>query len=122
LQLHCCCLAQVRVFCRVKPHMAPVARCLPDKSSLSLACDGKEQTFRFDRVFGPESRQEEVFSEVSELVQVSRAALALHWACCRPLALQVEALSSRTSCQKASPCLLTIYVHDQAHPMAWRSL
>jgi Microtubule binding len=43
--------------------------CQPDGVSVALDVDGKQHAFSFDRVFGPQSTQEHVFSEVSELVQ-----------------------------------------------------
>ena len=46
-----------------------LARCLPGGASLSLAVDGKEHAFAFDRVFPPSATQSEVFGAVSELVQ-----------------------------------------------------
>ncbi|KAI8466954.1 MAG: kinesin-domain-containing protein [Monoraphidium minutum] len=59
----------IRVFCRVRPHPQSAVRCLQGGTSLALALDGKEHTFGFDRVFGPQARQEQIFGEVSELVQ-----------------------------------------------------
>lgn len=60
---------QIRVFCRVRPHPHSAVRCLPGGTSLALAVDGREHTFSFDRVFGPGTGQQQVFAEVSELVQ-----------------------------------------------------
>lgn len=62
----------IRVFCRVRPAGgAPSAlACLPDSAAVRLTTeDGKEHEFGYDRVFGPGSRQEDVFGEVSDLVQ-----------------------------------------------------
>ena len=62
----------VRVFCRVRPtENEPAVKCAPDGSSLNLTrADGKENAaFEFDRVFDPSSKQEEIFEEVSQLVQ-----------------------------------------------------
>jgi hypothetical protein len=59
----------VRVFCRVRPHPESAVRCLPGATALTLASDGREHAFSFDRVFGPTSTQQEVFGSVSELVQ-----------------------------------------------------
>ena len=59
----------MRVFCRVRPHPESAVRCLPGSTALTLASDGREHAFSFDRVFGPTSTQQEVFGSVSELVQ-----------------------------------------------------
>ena len=62
----------VRVFCRVRPTDNEAAvKCAPDGSSLSLKrADGKDNAaFEFDRVFDPSAKQEEIFEEVSQLVQ-----------------------------------------------------
>jgi kinesin family protein C1 len=72
----------VRVFCRVRPMPARAGEdaaatyCMPDGTSLRLeapAMEGKtaavNQTFTYDKVFGPASTQDEVFDEVSQLVQ-----------------------------------------------------
>jgi kinesin family protein C1 len=62
----------VRVFCRVRPtDNEPAVKCAPDGSSLNLQrIDGKDDAaFEFDRVFDPTSKQEEIFEEVSQLVQ-----------------------------------------------------
>ncbi|KAG2444103.1 hypothetical protein HYH02_009045 [Chlamydomonas schloesseri] len=59
----------IRVYCRVRPHPSPSTRIAPDGSSIALQADGKDHTFAYDRVFGPDSSQESVFSAVSELVQ-----------------------------------------------------
>lgn len=60
---------QIRVFCRIKPHLKPALVCLPDGSSVKAEIDGKEQSFAFDKVFGASSTQQAVFDEVAELVQ-----------------------------------------------------
>ena len=45
----------------MRPHSNSVVRCLPGGTSLALtAPDGKDNQFGFDRVFGPNSAQEEV--------------------------------------------------------------
>ncbi|KAG2436806.1 hypothetical protein HXX76_006329 [Chlamydomonas incerta] len=59
----------IRVYCRVRPHPSPSTRIAPDGSSIALQADGKDHAFAYDRVFGPDSSQESVFSAVSELVQ-----------------------------------------------------
>ncbi|PNW85905.1 hypothetical protein CHLRE_03g200600v5 [Chlamydomonas reinhardtii] len=59
----------IRVYCRVRPHPSPSTRIAPDGGSIALQADGKDHTFAYDRVFGPDSSQESVFSAVSELVQ-----------------------------------------------------
>ena len=62
-------VVQIRVFCRVKPHPASALTLGGDGASVRLFAEGKDQGFTFDRVFGPQSTQAEVFQEVSELVQ-----------------------------------------------------
>eukprot|EP00747_Dinoflagellata_sp_TGD_P164390 gnl/TRDRNA2_/TRDRNA2_184268_c0_seq1.p1 gnl/TRDRNA2_/TRDRNA2_184268_c0~~gnl/TRDRNA2_/TRDRNA2_184268_c0_seq1.p1 ORF type:complete len:1175 (+),score=317.96 gnl/TRDRNA2_/TRDRNA2_184268_c0_seq1:73-3597(+) len=62
----------IRVFCRVRPQLAagddPAV--LPsDDVRLSVGHGGENHSFSFDKVFGPASRQEQVFEEVSGLVQ-----------------------------------------------------
>lgn len=53
----------------MRPHPFSTVKCLPGGSSLSLTVDNKEHAFAFDRIFGPEAGQGEVFAGVSELVQ-----------------------------------------------------
>lgn len=61
---------QVRVFCRVKPHPNPSVAVGPDGLSIrAVGPDTKEQSFSFDRVFGPTISQADVFAEVADLVQ-----------------------------------------------------
>ena len=63
---------QIRVFCRVRPGPASAVVCLPD--GLSVRLEGqtegiKDSSFAFDKVFGGQSSQAEVFAEVSDMVQ-----------------------------------------------------
>lgn len=53
----------------MKPHASPVVKCSTDQSSISIAVDGKEHGFSFDRVYPPGTAQTDVFDGVSELVQ-----------------------------------------------------
>ena len=65
-------MVQLRVFCRVRPGPASAVVCLPDGLSVRLegATEGiKDSTFAFDKVFGHQSSQADVFAEVSDLVQ-----------------------------------------------------
>ena len=65
-------MVQIRVFCRVRPGPASAVVCLPDGLSVRLegATEGiKDSTFAFDKVFGGQSSQADVFAEVSDLVQ-----------------------------------------------------
>ena len=58
------------MFCRLRPAPDAVVTALPDGISVKAnAPDGKESAFTFDRVFGGQARQTDVFQEVSELVQ-----------------------------------------------------
>ncbi|GIL47931.1 hypothetical protein Vafri_4549 [Volvox africanus] len=59
----------IRVYCRVKPHPTPATRLGCDGTSIAVAVEGREHSFNYDRVFGPDSTQEQVFGAVSELVQ-----------------------------------------------------
>ena len=60
---------QIRVFCRIKPHPRAAVNVAPDHQTVKLYAEGKDQSFTFDRVFGPQADQAAVFQEVSELVQ-----------------------------------------------------
>ena len=62
-------ILQIRVFCRVKPHPMPALICTSDGQGIKAEVDGKEQLFQFDRVFPAASSQQDVFNEVSELIQ-----------------------------------------------------
>lgn len=57
-------LPQIRVFCRVRPHPQSAVRCLPGGTALSLSVDGKEHAFSFDKVFGPQTGQEQVWARL----------------------------------------------------------
>lgn len=78
----------IRVMCRIRPAFdvnekdsAKISYPDVDKESKELAIQGKEEkssmgtitrknhSFSFDRVFGPESQNQEVFEEISQLVQ-----------------------------------------------------
>lgn len=47
---------QIRVFCRVRPHPASVVRSSSGSNQLTLAVDGREHPFSFDKVFTPGSQ------------------------------------------------------------------
>jgi len=61
----------IRVFCRVRPieGRGGAIECLPDRTTVRLDQGGRPHPFSFDRVFAPQATQEQVFQEVSELVQ-----------------------------------------------------
>jgi len=61
--------AQIRVFCRLRPHPRSAVALGADGASVRLTAEGREQAFTFDRVFGPAASQAEVFGDVAELVQ-----------------------------------------------------
>jgi Microtubule binding/Kinesin motor domain len=64
------CIQQVRVFCRVKPHPTPSLTIGSEGLTVrTFGPDQKDQSFSFDRVFGPNASQADVFAEVAELVQ-----------------------------------------------------
>ena len=69
---------QIRVFCRLKPHPSPALLCNPDGQGLKTEVDGKEQTFQFDKVFPASSSQQDVFNEVSELIQSALDGFQVH--------------------------------------------
>lgn len=75
---------QIRVFCRIRPALLAAEQgdelctCKKDaftaevtRSSMSVEGSqrSEKRTFQFDAVFGPSSKQEEVFREVQDLVQ-----------------------------------------------------
>ena len=56
----------------MRPGPASAVVCLPDNLTVRLegATEGiKDSAFAFDKVFGPQSSQADVFAEVSDLVQ-----------------------------------------------------
>ncbi|CAI8617556.1 unnamed protein product [Vicia faba] len=71
----------IRVFCRVRPLLHDESRSTEDKifsyptpmeasgRQIDLAQNGQKHSFTFDKVFIPEVSQEEVFVEISQLVQ-----------------------------------------------------
>ena len=64
-------MAQIRVFCRVRPSAAASAvTCRSDAVSLRLTTqDRKDHDFTFDYVFGPTATQDNVFAQVADVVQ-----------------------------------------------------
>ncbi|XP_058779935.1 kinesin-like protein KIN-14N [Vicia villosa] len=71
----------IRVFCRVRP-LLPEEGCNTEGKIISyptsmeasgrgveLAQNGQKHSFTFDRVFAPDASQQEVFTEISQLVQ-----------------------------------------------------
>ncbi|PNY17520.1 kinesin-like protein, partial [Trifolium pratense] len=71
----------IRVFCRVRP-LLPDESCSTEGKIISypssmeaagrgieLAQNGQKHSFTFDRVFAPDASQQEVFTEISQLVQ-----------------------------------------------------
>ncbi|XP_004487619.1 kinesin-like protein KIN-14N [Cicer arietinum] len=71
----------IRVFCRVRP-LLPDEGCSTEGKIISyptsmeasgrgieLAQNGQKHSFTFDRVFAPDASQQEVFTEISQLVQ-----------------------------------------------------
>ncbi|CAK8535229.1 unnamed protein product [Lathyrus sativus] len=71
----------IRVFCRVRP-LLPEEGCSAEGKTISyptsmeasgrgveLAQNGQKHSFTFDRVFAPDASQQEVFTEISQLVQ-----------------------------------------------------
>ncbi|XP_022877512.1 kinesin-like protein KIN-14N [Olea europaea var. sylvestris] len=71
----------IRVFCRVRPLLSddgfgtdakvisfPTAMEAPDRG-IDLMQNGQKHSFTFDKVFTPEASQEDVFVEISQLVQ-----------------------------------------------------
>jgi kinesin family protein C1 len=63
----------IRVFCRMRPLIHSDSGAMSafqiNDSSISLAKQGKLFSFNFDRVFGPEATQADIFEEVSQLVR-----------------------------------------------------
>ncbi|RZB75713.1 kinesin-like protein KIN-14N [Glycine soja] len=71
----------IRVFCRVRPLLADESCSTEGKifsyptsmetsgRAIDLAQNGQKHSFTFDKVFTPEASQEEVFLEISQLVQ-----------------------------------------------------
>ena len=85
------------MFCRVKPHKDPTARCLPGNTSLSLLCDGKENPFTFDRVFDPNVTQQQVSYVMRAYNSHARSSLDVELVC-RPLSGTSTAPGVMQSC------------------------
>ena len=67
---------QIRVYCRVRPLqigevLEGAVRPHLDRRSLTASVGGQEHAFTFNHVFGPSVNQQQVFGEISELVQSS---------------------------------------------------
>ena len=64
---------QIRVYCRIRPsseaEQQSAVRGHPDKRSLTASVMGQDHIFSFNHVFGPGSTQQQVFGEISDLVQ-----------------------------------------------------
>ena len=65
----------IRVFCRVRPAMREINTCVETLSDgmeerlFIKSSDAKTNDFSFDRVFGPNSTQENVFADVQPFMQ-----------------------------------------------------
>ena len=63
------------MYCRVRPLQIGEAqgavRPHPDRRSLTANVVGQDHVFTFNQVFGPTTTQQQVFGEISELVQSS---------------------------------------------------
>jgi hypothetical protein len=64
----------VRVVCRVRPfnqkELSLGTECVlySGKTGIEVNCDEAANSFQFDRVFGPDSTQEEVFDDTATLI------------------------------------------------------